>query len=104
MKLVLVALTFVLCVVTSLPTYCADTSIEDELATRGLIGSAVGYLRANARIPDPAGGAAVSEITANLASGGDHATRAMMWEEVIADRRAEFTIDGRWSRVPNTNP
>jgi hypothetical protein len=81
--------------VRSAPTaYCSEPAsrFEDELASRGLIGSAIGDVRADARIPDPTEGTSVSEITANLASGGDQAAHAVMWEEVIADHQAEFMI------------
>jgi hypothetical protein len=79
----------------STPTaYCSEPAsrLEDELASRGLIGSAIGDVRADARIPDPAEGTSVSEIAANLASGGDQAAHAVMWEEVIAGHKAEFMV------------
>jgi len=95
MKRVLaISLAFVLCVF-SLPTaHGADSgsSFEDGLASRRLIGGAVGDLRASAQIPDPAEGTSVSEIAANLGKGGDQAARAVMWEEVIAGRKTEFMV------------
>jgi len=82
------------CILWAPVAYCADTDahLEDELATRGLIGGAIGDIRASARIPEPAEGSSVTEISANLASGGDQAAHAVMWEEVIAGRKAEFMV------------
>ena len=74
--------------------YCADVDsrFQDELAARGLIGNAIGDVRAEARIPVPAEGASVTQITANLSSGGAEAAQAVMWEELIANRKVEFMI------------
>src|SRR5215469_9141484 len=74
--------------------YCTDIAshLEDELATRRLIGGAIGDVRASARLPEPAEGSSVTEISANLASGGGQAAHAIMWEEVIAGRKAEFMV------------
>ena len=95
MKRVLaISLAFVLCVFWLPTAHCADSgsSFEDGLASRRLIGGAVGDLRAGAQIPDPAEGTSVSEIAANLGKGGDQAARAVMWEEVIAGRKTEFMV------------
>ena len=42
--------------------------------------------------PSPPRGASVSEITANLASGGDQAAHAVMWEETLAGHKVEFMV------------
>jgi hypothetical protein len=95
MKLFLISLLAVIVSVLPVPTaYCSDPAsrFEDELAARGLIGGAIGDVRADALIPDPAEGASVSEIAANLAGGGDQAAHAVMWEEEIAGHKAEFMV------------
>jgi hypothetical protein len=93
-RVLVIPLALVLCVFSSPTTHSADSgsSFEDELASRSLIGGAVGDLRAGAQIPDPAEGASVTEIAANLASGGNQAARALMWEEAIAGRKIEFMV------------
>jgi len=93
-RVLVICLALVLGVFSSLTAHCADpgSSFEDELASRRLIGGAVGDLRAGARVPDPAEGASVTEIAANLAGGGDQAARALMWEEPIAGRKTEFMV------------
>jgi len=76
-RVLVVSLALVLCGFSSLTAHGADpgSSFEDELASRRLIGDAVGDFRAGAQIPDPAESASVTEITANLAGGGDQAAR-----------------------------
>lgn len=93
-QILFVSLAFVLYVSLPLTAHCTDagSSFEDELASRGMIGGGVGDFRARAQIPAPAEGALVTEIAAKLASGGDQAARAVMWEEVIAGRKTEFML------------
>src|SRR6516225_10633916 len=93
-RILFISLAFVLYVSAPLTAHCSDagSSFEDELASRGLIGGGVGDFRAGAQSPDPAEGASITEIAANLVSGGDRAARALMWEEVFAGRKAEFMV------------
>jgi len=67
-------------------------SFEDQLAARGLIGGAVGDFRMPERIPRPAEGVSVSEIVANLASNGQEAAHATIWQESIAGHPTEFMV------------
>jgi hypothetical protein len=95
MKWFLISLLAVMvCVLSETTAYCGDSGsgFEDGLASRGLIGGAIGDVRADARIAEPAEGASVSEIAANLESGGDEAAHAVMWEEAIAGHKAEFIV------------
>jgi hypothetical protein len=67
-------------------------NFEDQLAARGLIGGAVGDFRLAQRIPQPAEGVAASEIVANLASNGEEAAHATIWQESIAGHPTEFMV------------
>lgn len=69
-----------------------DSRLDDLLAARGLIGGAIGHLRAPERLPQPAAGVPVTAIAAKLAKSGEEAARAELWQEQIADRTVDFMV------------
>lgn len=89
---IVAAILFVFSAATAHPSDSIGASTRDLLAARGLIGGAIGDLRAPERVPKPAAGVPVTEIAAKLAKTGEEAARAELWQEVIDDRKLDFMV------------